>query len=898
MTPTRPGSVWLELRPWERRLRALRRSWWAWPRQGEGASSSAWARAALSLWSDPVAASVPSEVATSVLEVRARLEALASERGDWAAVGAAIDELDAAMAALMASSSAAETASRGGTGGVGAGDAAEPEGVAAAGATEPGERDVGEGRCGDASGAGVGSNEASGAGGERRRSSGGGTVEGVVGVLAASGTPDRAAAGSAPRSAVGTGGDASEGGRDVDHGRGERSAVPGVEGLLADRGWDEDLLELLDAVRVATWLDLTLLPPILTERVTPLTGAGRQLPTTSCAVHGRMRGRWTRILPDGSMETGATLSGSEDLPVRFGRGLTPSERLRTAVPSGERPPKVTLIGEAGDDGVFRARGFASAVHGVALAHRWSEDPVVQDAVEEARFRAWSVVPSLQEGVPVGARVAATSLASAMLSAMEHGVATGPERRRLASLELHLGELALAWSRFRLGERAAPSTLALGAAVEADRAGWLALRGPDAAFAADALVRDLTAAWPMRRVLCAGRPAQSEDVAWWLVLVAAASRVAVWVSTGDALGAMLRVERWADRLASLGLRLALHDGPTASERVEAWRRGEIHVLVSAGPPPADAEPRRPALRVTLDGRAGEPATADAWAPRHDRLVVLRGEPSVAGLRAHWAGWDALRLTPPRREPGALCVADAERALAYDAAAAAVRRGATVVVAFPMTRAGRDLLSLSETMALAQRLGSTVFAEVDVEVLHSDAPTEVRRRVLDRFGAGQSRVLVTTMPLEVLGPTGRAVHVVVEYADRLDDERLLAWREITVAGGGLTLIIGEPERPWGIPRLRAMADGAPARAIRSWPPDATEPVSPLRTAVVDAHLDVDLLIEARQAAHRLLARDPGLRAPHAQRWVAVAAARWGWLSSDPCPLPAGKVAPRRRRRRRKA
>jgi hypothetical protein len=659
-------------------------------------------------------------------------------------------------------------------------------------------------------------------------------------------------------------------------------------------------LEALDTVRVSTWLDLALLPPIATERITPLVGAGRQLPATVCAVHGRMRGRWTRVAPDGSMETGATLSGSEDLAVRFSRGLTPSERLRSAAPLGERPPKVTLVGETDEGGVFQARGFASAVHGVALAHRWSDDPAVQDAVEEARFRAWSVVPTLQEGVPVGPRAAGMSLTGALLAAMELGGASGPERRRLSSLELHLGELALAWPRFRQGERAAPATLVLGPAVEAERSGWLSLHTPDAALASDALVRDLTAAWPMRRVLCGARPSQSEQVAWWAVLVAAASRVPVWISAGDALSAMLRVERWADRLASVGLRLALHDGPMASERVEGWRRGDIHVLVSAGPPPADAEPRRPALRVTLDGRAGEPGAADAWGPRHDRLFVLRGEPTVAALRAHWSGWDALRLDPPRREPGALCVEDADRASAYDAAAAAVRSGATAVVAFPMTRAGRDLLSLPETTALAQRLGSTVFAEVEVEVVHADAPAESRRRVLDRFAAGQARVVVTTMPLEVLGRTGRPVHVVVEYADRLDDERLLGWREVagSAAGGGLTLIIGEPERPWGVPRLRALADGAPARMIRSRAPDAAEPVSPLRTAVVDPVLDVDLLIEARQTAHRTLARDPGLRGPDAQRWVAVAAARWAWLSTDPCPLPAGKAAPRRRRRRRKA
>jgi hypothetical protein len=831
-------------------------------------------------------------VAASAAQIRDALEALSAERGDWASVGFALDLLEASLGALQAS----VTAERGG-GDLAAGSSDRASGMEVAVRVEDVEPSLARRPADPAASSKQAGLPAAAVEAEGGTPTGlGGDGAGDVGRAGAArpspgaSLPTRSPASSAPPIGV-------DDARSAESNRAERGGSLGLEGALADRGWDDECVEALESVRVATWIDLALLAPLGTERVTPLVGAGRQLPETTCALHGRMRGRWTRVGPDGAMVSGATLTGSEEVAVRFARGLRASERLRSASLAGDRPPKVTLIGEVAHDGVFEARTFASAVHGVALAHTWSEEPVVQDAIEEARFRAWSAIPSLSEGVPVGPRVASVPLATALLASMELGGVAGPERRRLSSLELHLGELALAWPRFRQGERATPPALSLAAAGEAARMGWIALQTPDAAFAMDALVRDLMGPWPMRRVLCGARPAQTEQVAWWAILVAAASRVPVWVSVGDALGAVLRADRWGDRLRGLGLRLVLFDGGPVAERVEAWRRGDVHVMVSAGPPPTEAEPRRPALRVILDGRATDGSDVDTWGPRHDRLFVLRGEASVASLRTAWAGWDALGLEPPKREPSARCFEDASRGAAYDAAAAAVRAGATVVVAFPMTRAGRDLFSLDETAALAQRLASTVFAEVDVDVLHAEASPESLRRVVERFQAGASRVVVTTMPLEVLGPTGRPTHVVVEFADRLDDERLLAWREMTCGGGGLTLIVGEPVRSWGVPRLHALAEGAPASAIRSFAPDTAPPVSPLRTALVDASLDVDLLIEARQAAHRTLARDPGLRTPESQRWVAVAAARWPWMSSEPCPLPAGKATPRRRRRRRK-
>ncbi|MFM2160829.1 MAG: hypothetical protein RLZZ383_341, partial [Pseudomonadota bacterium] len=231
MTPTRPGSVWLEVRPWERRLRALRRSWWAWPRQAAEAPAAVWARAALLWWRTPPASTVPSEIASAVQDVRASLEALASAQGDWASVGVALDVLDGVMAALLAASSA-EPSTRGER----VDDEASPGGpsVADQGVDRP--RDP---RGGEGGGLGAPSADAVEAGQARppasrhvvatdppAASTGG---EAAPGSSAAALPPDRGAAalppdrGAAPSVAP----DVTRVG---DSGRGERGGAPGVEG--------------------------------------------------------------------------------------------------------------------------------------------------------------------------------------------------------------------------------------------------------------------------------------------------------------------------------------------------------------------------------------------------------------------------------------------------------------------------------------------------------------------------------------------------------------------------------------------------------------------------------------------------------------------------------------------
>jgi ATP-dependent DNA helicase RecG len=347
----------------------------------------------------------------------------------------------------------------------------------------------------------------------------------------------------------------------------------------------------------------------------------------------------------------------------------------------------------------------------------------------------------------------------------------------------------------------------------------------------------------------------------------------------------------NRLAGpAGLRVALLTGSTpGAERrriVRMLRLGEIGVVVGTHALLSDALalPRLELVVIDEQQRFGvEQRAALAAKAVHPHVLGMSATPIPRTLALTLFGdldHSVLRERPPGRAPVRTRVVPPG---AWREVFALVRRtlarGEQVYLVYPAIEesAAQDLKDATRGYQRLRR----ALPDVPIDLLHGRMESGERVRAMERFTAGETRLLVTTSVIEVGVDVPDATLLVVQHAERFGLAQLHQLRGRVGRGGrpGSAILVGDPKGEDASRRLAVLEasdsgfeiaeEDLRIRGAGQWLGTRQAGHLPeLRLA--DLVLHGDLLDIARAAARQLLAADrelarhPGLRAATERRW----------------------------------
>ncbi len=713
-------------------------------------------------------------------------------------------------------------------------------------------------------------------------------------------------------------------------GEGEPAAeAPRPPALTASARWDASLDDLnleeslVDAVTSAgidtVWDALTLRParveslPVV--HTLDVEEGADPLPER-VAYGGRVRSRVSRLHPGGAQSSEVMLQGATRVGVWWRRAFTPADLL--LLPLGS---KVVVVGSPQADGRSRCLvegELARAEHHRATVVRYGFDSA-ESAIDDIVRVLVRDVAALEDPLPpkVRERYGLSELCEVIQRV--HGAgADEAGRHRLAFDEALFYQLGTSFARFQGGkERGVVHALVHGPLSDLQLRDHLPPLSDAAQGALESIKRDLRGPAPMQRVIAGAGRSGVDDVALQTLLMTAEGKTQVMVVAPELPAAAVLFDRWETTLRAAGLVPSLVAGEPRPGELEALRRGEVHVAFTvAGPAAASLEFRRLGLVVAYEARTyGE---TRAWwrtlkSPRPDLLVVARTDVPAPVVLSAWSGFDVALIPSDDTAASGTTWAETDREQAYRALSAAVRSGRPGVLMFPLRRTGVDLLSLREVEALIGTLAPQFFEGARIVAYHGSQTPRDRQAAWADLVEKRAQLMVATYPVELMPVFPRGTEVVVEYADRIDPQRLLALREaVTPLGHVHYLHAAEPD-PAGVALVRDLADGlSDARVVvdhaRGFLQVPTETELP-DFRWLDVARDVAVVVQAREEAHRLLAEDAQLRQTHGPRVLRVAHAAWArFLPEGDAPLPAlgagagpaaaaGGARKRKRRKRRR-
>jgi ATP-dependent DNA helicase RecG len=467
----------------------------------------------------------------------------------------------------------------------------------------------------------------------------------------------------------------------------------------------------------------------------------------------------------------------------------------------------------------------------------------------------------------------------------------PYHLRLVAEELLLLQLGLEARRRKLRTRRTAPLPLTDAAEAALRAALPFTLTPDQRSAWSEIRADLARPTPMNRLLVGDVGTGKTVLA---VLAAAAARANDRTTALLAPTELLAEQHFATlhRIASpLGLSSALLTGATgARERFELARRleaNQLHVVVGThalfsesvelpnlGLVVIDEQHRfGVAQRRALARKGGEPHLLAMSATPIPRSLAL----TVFGHFDH----SVLRARPPGRSPIETRVVgpDAGRAV-MSAVTETLRRGEQIYVVYPLVEES-EKADLKDATRGFERLRKAL-PGVTAALVHGRLEREERTRAMREFAAGRVKVLVATTVIEVGVDVPAATLLIVQHAERFGLAQLHQLRGRVGRGTqpGHAILIAEPTTPEGVERLAILEqsdsgfDIAEAdlriRGAGEWLGTRQAGHLPeLRLADLLRHGPE--LAAAREAATKLLARDPTLAA-HPGLYDAVTR-RWG-------------------------
>jgi ATP-dependent DNA helicase RecG len=475
------------------------------------------------------------------------------------------------------------------------------------------------------------------------------------------------------------------------------------------------------------------------------------------------------------------------------------------------------------------------------------------------------------------------------------------RRRLAFEELFLLQLAVAGRRRarREGRQARPLA-ARGVVV--DRWVWsLPFElTRDQVKAIEEIDADLARERPMQRLLMGEVGAGKTAVALAAMLRA--------VENGAQAALMAPTEtlaeqhhRTLDSLLGGPLPVELLTGSTsAARRRELLSRlatGELQLVVGTHALIEDPVEFRDLAVVVVDEQhrfgVRQRAALDAKAPDglvpHALHMTATPIPRTLSLTAY-GDLDAtvLRELPRGRQPVETYVVDGARARAraYERIREEIAAGRQCFVVCPLVEESEALQAKAAT-AEFERLRTTEFADLRVELIHGQMPSKQKAAAMERFADGDADVLVATSVIEVGIDVPNATVMLIEAAERYGLSQLHQLRGRVGRGehSSLCILFGDP----ALPRLEAIAnerDGFRLAEIDLELRGAGDVLGTRQHGLPEFKVarlpdDVELLVRARDRADQILIDDPRLEQPEHALLREAVVARFG---SELDPIPA--------------
>jgi ATP-dependent DNA helicase RecG len=269
-----------------------------------------------------------------------------------------------------------------------------------------------------------------------------------------------------------------------------------------------------------------------------------------------------------------------------------------------------------------------------------------------------------------------------------------------------------------------------------------------------------------------------------------------------------------------------------------------------------------------------------------LLVMTATPIPRTLAlAFYGDLDQSKLDelPPGRTPVETRVFGAsQRKAAHALARKELEAGRQVYVVYPLV-AESEKTDLADATSGAEALRA-VFEGFEVGLLHGQLRTEEKQAVMERFRAGEVRVLVATTVIEVGVDVPNASVMIVEHAERFGLSQLHQLRGRVGRGAARSSCLlvahfrqaGQDARE----RLEAMARTQDGFEIARVDLKLRGPGELLGTRqagqqlleVADLYRDEAILEEAREEARALVDADPGLARPEHAAAAEALRTRW--------------------------
>jgi ATP-dependent DNA helicase RecG len=227
-------------------------------------------------------------------------------------------------------------------------------------------------------------------------------------------------------------------------------------------------------------------------------------------------------------------------------------------------------------------------------------------------------------------------------------------------------------------------------------------------------------------------------------------------------------------------------------------------------------------------------------------------------------------PRGRKPVETRIVDpAERLLAYEEVRRELKEGRQAYVICPLVEESEALDDVRAAEELYEELAEEIFPERRVGLLHGRMRPQDKREVMACFRAGEIKVLVATVVVEVGVDVPNASAIVIEGSERFGISQLHQLRGRVCRGlhPPKCFLVGAPKTDDSERRLQALAEhhdgfklsevdlairgeGTLFGSRQSGMPDLK---------VAKLLRDVDILVEARREAFALVAEDPTLKRP---------------------------------------
>jgi ATP-dependent DNA helicase RecG len=289
------------------------------------------------------------------------------------------------------------------------------------------------------------------------------------------------------------------------------------------------------------------------------------------------------------------------------------------------------------------------------------------------------------------------------------------------------------------------------------------------------------------------------------------------------------------------------------------------------------------RAALDAKAREDLTP------HALHMTATPIPRTLSLTAY-GDLDAtvLRHLPKGRQPVETHVVDGARARAraYERIREEIAAGRQCFVVCPLVEESETLQAKAAT-AEYERLRTTEFRDLRVELIHGQLPSKLKAGAMEAFARGEADVLVATSVIEVGIDVPNATVMLIEAAERYGLSQLHQLRGRVGRGehASLCVLFGDPR----LPRLEAIAnerDGFRLAEVDLELRGAGDVLGTRQHGLPEFRVaqlpeDTELLVRARDRADAILLEDRRLEQPEHSLLREAVVSRFG---SEHDPIPA--------------